>query len=620
MASFKVSQFTGVTDTTADSLLMLSYTSDQGATYQTRKIRIEDLLDDVSQDSDLSSLVTLTGVPAGSTDLGEFTGDTIADSSTIKGALQALETALELKQGALTSGPGITIDEVTGEIAVKISSFGYLEFIGETGDELAVKTLDEDDLVSNSDEHLPTQQSVKAYVDTSISTIGDIVNGDFIKKDGSTAFEGDQSMGGNQLTNLPLPVQDSDAANKLYVDMAVQGLDAKQSVRAATTGNITLSGAQTVDGVGLVAGDRVLVKDQTNGADNGIYDVAAGAWVRSDDADGDPGGTVTSGMFTFVESGTVNSGHGFTLSTPDPIEVGVTPLNFVQFSGAGSAVAGDGISIDGNVISVDPAVLEDIADLTELSGMPGNSKDLGLFTGDTIADNSTIKAALQALEIASEQNAANNGNNGDTLADHETRISANETNISQLQTISGDNATDIGEILQTLGTVDGATDIGTFSGGTISDNGSVKGALQDLETALEQISADSGSGAAVAANAAEIAALRQAQGTANGDTNLGSFSGGIITDNSSVKGALQELETGQGANDTELADHETRLSAVESSITDGDFVSVGDNVNELVGSTVAQTEPTNYLFMVVDQSDGSIKVLSKTFIETEESD
>ena len=158
----------------------------------------------------------------------------------------------------------------------------------------------------------------------------------------------------------------------------------------------------------------------------------------------------------------------------------------------------------------------------------------------------------------------------------------------------------------TLGTVDGAQDIGTFTGGTISDNGSVKAALQELETALEQISADSGSGAAVSANAAEIAALRQAQGTANGDVNLGTFAGSTISDNVSVKTALGELETA--------------VDAIESSISGGNFVSEGDNVNELVGSTVAETEPANYLFMVVDQSNGAIKVLSKTFIETEESD
>ena len=607
MASFKVSQFTGVTDTTDDSLLMLSYTSDAGSTYSSRSIRVADLLNDIAQDSDVSALVTLSGVPAGSTDLGTFAGETIADSATIKGALQQLETALELKQGALSAGNGININEF-GDISVIISSDSFLEF--NESAELKVKTLDEDNLASNSDQHLPTQQSVKAYVDTSISSLGTIADGKFIHKDGSVAFTGDQSMGGFKLTNLGTPTQDTDAATKLYVDMAVQGLDAKASCKAASTGNLSLTGAQTIDGVSVVAGDRVLVKDQTSGEENGIYVAAVGAWSRATDADGVTrainNGEITSGLFTFIEQGTQNGSKGFVLITPDPIDVGVTELVFTQFSEAGSATAGDGIVINGNEISVDPAVLADISDLISLTGVTGNSTDLGLFTGSTIADNSTIKAALQALESKTETNSAALGNNATTLADHETRITQNETDISALQGSASGSASDISDILLTLGTVDGAQDIGTFTGGTISDNGSVKAALQELETALEQISADSGSGAAVSANAAEIAALRQAQGTANGDVNLGTFAGSTISDNVSVKTALGELEAA--------------VDAIESNIGGGNFISEGDNVNELVGSTVAETEPANYLFMVVDQSNGAIKVLSKTFIETEESD
>jgi hypothetical protein len=605
MASFKVSQFTGVTDTTDDSLLMLSYTSDAGSTFSTRKIRVADLLNDIAQDSDVSALVTLSGVPAGSTDLGAFTGDTIADSSTVKGALQQLETALELKQGALTAGNGITIDG-SGNISVKVLTGGFLEFAGTNSDELAVKVLDEDDLATNSDAHLPTQQSVKAYVDSSITTLGGVADGKFIHKDGSVAFTGDQSMGGFKLTNLATPTQDSDAATKLYVDSAIQGLDTKQSVQVATNSNITLSGTQTIDGVAVESGDRVLVKEQTDASENGIYEAAAGAWSRAADADGNPNGEVTSGMYVFVEQGTANAGQGYVLITPDPIVLDTTGLEFSQFSGAGSAVAGTGIDITGNVISVDTAVLQDIADLATLSGVSENSTDLGLFSGSTIADNSNIKVALQSLETKAEQNAANIATNDTELADHETRIAANETAISNLQTGASGSAADIADILTTIGTADGDTDLGSFTGATITDNSSVKTALQELETALEAVEAGSGSESAVLANAAEITALRTAQGTSNGDVNLGTFSGSTISDNVSVKTALGELETA--------------VDSLETSITNGNFVSEGDNVNELIGSTVAQTEPANYLFLVVDQANGAIKVMSKTFIETEESD
>ena len=739
MASFKVSQFTGVSDSTDDSLLMLSYTADNGSTFQTRKIRVADFLDDIAKDGDVTALTTLTGVPAGSTNLGSFTGTTIADSASIKGALQQLETALELKQGALTASNGIDLTGST--ISVKLSeggdgslviagySSGFTSFLngsyyalpgfygtvtgatgtssrtlsadaaynvyrenfgsgiiaynetegqweaaytpnGFTGTDgeffqvstnavvtptadsvqidgrnspdasawteatystgstsyldfdnggLLVKALDEDDLASNSDQHLPTQQSVKAYVDTTVTNLGTAAASLYVKKDGSTPFTGDQSMGGFKLSNLAVPTDDSDAATKQYVDLAVQGLDLKASTRAATTENINLSGGQTIDGVAVVTGDRVLVKDQTDASQNGIYDVdESGAWTRSEDADGDSG-EVTTGMFTFVEEGTIGGQHGFVLSTPDPIVVDTTELTFVQFSGAGQITAGNGISINGNEISVSSDVLADIADLATLSGLPANSTSLGIFAGSTIADGSTIKQALAVLEQAAETNAANIATNDTELANHETRLSGSETSIVAIEVTNQAQNVSLTDLQSVVGAGAGVSDLGSFTGSTISDNGSVRAALQELETSLEAFGAAAGDAAAVTANADEITALRLAQGTNGGDTNLGTFTGGIIANSVSVKAALQALETGQASNDVELADHESRIAAAETTINSGDLMFAGDNVNELVGSTVAETEPSNYLFVVVDQTNGAIKVIDKTFIETEES-
>ena len=151
------------------------------------------------------------------------------------------------------------------------------------------------------------------------------------------------------LTLSGAPTQDLHAVTKAYVDSVVQGLDIKESVKVATTENIALSGAISVDGVALVAGDRVLVKNQTNAADNGIYVVDTGAWARAVDASD---GKVSSGMFTFVEQGTVNANSGYVLATDGEIVVGTTELSFSQFSGMGQVIVGTGLNKNGNEIFI----------------------------------------------------------------------------------------------------------------------------------------------------------------------------------------------------------------------------------------------------------------------------
>lgn len=146
------------------------------------------------------------------------------------------------------------------------------------------------------------------------------------------------------------PTLASHLATKQYVDNSISGLDMKQSVRAATTANITLSAPQTVDGVSVIAGDRVLVKNQTTGSLNGIYVVAAGAWTRSTDAD--TSAEVTTGMYTFVAEGTTNGDSGWALITDDPITLGSTSLTFAQFTGLGQVVAGNGLTKTGSTIDV----------------------------------------------------------------------------------------------------------------------------------------------------------------------------------------------------------------------------------------------------------------------------
>ncbi|MFM7102392.1 MAG: hypothetical protein ACKO3N_14605, partial [Verrucomicrobiota bacterium] len=160
----------------------------------------------------------------------------------------------------------------------------------------------------------------------------------------------DVSFNGVKITGLAEPVSAQDAATKAYCDATKQGLDVKDSVRAATTAPITLSGTQTIDGVALVAGNRVLVKDQATASANGIYAVAAGAWTRAVDAD--TSAKVTGGMFTFVTEGTANGDSGWVLITDDPVTLGTTSLAFTQFSGAGQVIAGAGLTKTGNTLDI----------------------------------------------------------------------------------------------------------------------------------------------------------------------------------------------------------------------------------------------------------------------------
>jgi hypothetical protein len=168
------------------------------------------------------------------------------------------------------------------------------------------------------------------------------------------------AMGTSKITGLGTPTDATDAATKAYVDSAAQGIDWKASVRAATTANVTLASdlenGDVLDGVTLATGDRVLVKDQSTGSENGIYVVkVSGAPDRSTDADANA--EVTANFAVFVEQGTVNADSGFTLTNDGSVTVGTTALVFTQFTGLGQIVAGTGLDKTGNTLDIDSTVV-----------------------------------------------------------------------------------------------------------------------------------------------------------------------------------------------------------------------------------------------------------------------
>jgi hypothetical protein len=219
-----------------------------------------------------------------------------------------------------------------------------------------------------------------------------------------------------------------------------------------------------------------------------------------------------------------------------------------------------------NLINANETHIDNVATLT---GVAKDSTTFGTFTGSTITDNQTLKAILQILETA---------------------VEARATSVTVAE-IDG-NANDL---ISLSGVAENATDLGTFAGTTVADSQTIKQALQTLETAVES----KGSATSLTSLTTAVGDLNTLSGVAQNATNLGTFTGSTITDNQAIKTVAQQLET-----------------AVETKVT------TGANVNTLVGVTSAETCPSsggtdNYLFLVVDKSDGSIKAIDKTFLEAE---
>ena len=341
------------------------------------------------------------------------------------------------------------------------------------------------------------------------------------------------------------PSAAADIVNKLYVDTVAQGLNPKAACKAGTLTNITLSGLQTIDGYSVLAGNRVLVKNQTATADNGIYVASASAWTRATDMDV---WAEVPGAYTVVLNGS-QANTAWVSTSADTGTIGVTPITFVQFSGVSTYYAGTGLTLASNTFSITPV---------GTASTYGSASAVPVFTTNasgqvTSVTNTTIAIAntqVSGLGTMSTQNAnavaITGGSIDGTTVGLTTATTVRGTTITATTQFSGPGtgltgtatSLSIGGNAATATSAGSVTNSVTFNSGgaggvsPITYNGSVAQTISYNTIGAPSTTGSGASGTwgiAISGNAATVTNGLYSTGSYSNPTWLTSISGSIVS-------------------------------------------------------------------------------------------
>lgn len=570
-------------------------------------------------------LITLSGMGESSDDLGTFAGSTITDNSTVKTALQELETAVEsAEESANIAINQDNINDLNSALGTTLGDTNIGNFSGSTISDGGTVKAGMQELETSLEtkaptSSIPTQETLS--VDHLITLSGVAESSDHLGTfSGSTITDNGTVKAGMQELETAVEARATSASlatvatTGAYSDItgtptlatvATSGsyadlLNQPTSFADLTiTGNLVVQGSQTTLDTAVLDVEDInitIAKDSPNAASsNGAGITVDGPTTQATILYNDnPEKWVfnktpyfnSDRILTTADEGT---GNGLDADTLDGQE-GSHYLDYNNFT---------------NTPTLPTASSLDVDDLQTLSGVAGGSTHLGTFTGSTIADNQTVKASLQALETAveaAEESTAITGvytgilgvSDGDadlgtftgsTIADNRDVKEALQDLETKVETKLDASAhtkesLDVDHIINTLGTGAVNDNMGTFTGSTIADNQTVKQAIQALETAVESAEETS------AINAVYTGAL----GLSAGDADFGTFSGSIIADNSDAKESLQALETAVELKlDASAVPTQASLS-VDHIITLSGVAESSDHLGTFTGSAIADNE------------------------------